>query len=301
MPSRRTYLAGFGATLAGLAGCLNATRPGTTETDTTTHTTGRTTTTDDLTVPKLLSWGEPGTVDGTSVAPVDASVQHSAFYRLTPDTFGVVSFEDRHGLFVTLDVTGDGPRPDPGDFALTVDGSEGGWTRYGGVPGERFRRGAPYTYGSDDPGWVGFDTPAPADVGTARVRVQFGGESEGALRWSLPETVRAALERPAPAFETKSFHAPEAVSPGDPVTVTGTAVNRGDGPGVFRAAVNQTGPMYRPETVAFPLDAGESREWSIVVASSTEGVDSISYSVYTPGFSTNGTVEVRSSTTTTSA
>lgn len=300
MPSRRTYLAGCGAALAGLAGCLGASAPGDSSTRSiTTRSTTTETTADSETVLQQLPWGEPGTVDGTSLAPVDATVQHSAFYLTTPDSMDVLSFGDRQAVFVTLELDGDGPEPTPGDFGLSVDGGSEGWTEYGDVPGHRlYYQGTPYPRADDSWGWVGFDALDAVDAADPRVRVQFGGDTESALRWSLPESAAAALQSSPPAFAVSDFRAPASVPDDEPITVSATVRNTGDGPGVFRGVLNQTGPLYAPESVRLPLDPGESVEWSTTISTHLRvDTDGVSFEFLAPDLSHERVVEVAGATT----
>lgn len=301
MPSRRTYLVGCGGALAGLTGCLGASAPGdsATRSTTTRSTTTPSTQTDPLTVPQQLPWGEPGTVDGTTVKPVDATVQHSAFYLTTPDSMDVLSFGDRQAVFVTLELDGDGPEPTPGDFALGVDGGSEGWTEYGDVDGHRFYyQSTPLPHADDGRGWVGFDAPDAVDAADPGVRVQFGGDEEDALRWSLPERVTTTLRADPPSFEVSDFHAPDSVDGDEPIAVSATVRNTGDGPGVFRGVLNQTGPLYAPESVRLPLDPGESVEWSTTISTHLRvDTDRVSFDFLVPGVEHERVVEVESATT----
>jgi hypothetical protein len=146
---------------------------------------------------------------------------------------------------------------------------------YEDVRGSRFYdRGTPYTSGEGDTGWVGFAAPDSVTDSDLRLRVQFGGETEGAVRWPLPEDAAAALRSPPPEFVVTSFDVPETVSSSEPVTVSATVENRGDGAGTFRAAFNELGPMYRPNRVELDLAPGESKTWE-GVADSHVGDDNV--------------------------
>ncbi|MFB6071944.1 MAG: hypothetical protein ABEJ88_03155 [Halobacterium sp.] len=299
MPSRRGYLAASGGLLVALAGCTgtgdgDATTSTTETTERTTTTTTAGTTSDPIEVPKRLSWGETATVDGTDVTPRAASVQHSAFYLTSPDTVGVLSFGDRQAVFVTVDVVGD-TRPAVDDFELVLDERVQAWVEYEAAPTARFyEQGQAYAPDESGGGWIGFDAPASVDVEEPRLRVQFGGETEGSIRWPLPDAAASDLRAPPPAFEVSAFSAPDSVAPGGEIEVSATVENTGDGAGTFRGAFNQRGPTYQVETYAFDLAAGAARDWRTVLTAPESGDVDVTVGFATPGRTFRRTVEVTS-------
>lgn len=278
MPSRRSLLGSFGVLLT--AGCSQQSQadtesPADTSTTTTTTTATSTTTSDKLHIPSQLPWGESTTYDGTEVTPTDAWQQHSVLTLATPDTFGVQDFSGRQILFVTVDIDGSDPVPQPGDFTIDAAGERYiGWTHYEGF-------GAPYDIRPDerasayDPtshdrgGWIGFILPTELDADSPRLLVQFAGESEGATRWPLPDDLTQALNAPTPHIKLDTLELPDTVPASESFDVTLTATNHGKGPGIFRAAVNEAGPQYVGHAVRLSVPSGESRTTSVSIAGSS--------------------------------
>ncbi|WP_232686972.1 hypothetical protein [Halobacterium zhouii] len=296
MRTRRDLLATAGVGLAALAGCSrfpNLDAPSSTRSNTTTptDTTGDSTTVDSIREPTLLSWGETATIDGTAVTPRATTVQHSAFYQAYPDALGVFSFGNRRALFVTVTVQGDDPRPAPEDFAVITDETVQAWTTDGDSSRRLPRDGQPYERDTRV-GWLRFDLSAP--VSASQFRVQFGGESEGAVHWSLPDDAVAALQAPPPVFSVTEFSAPDTVPRDESIPVSATVENRGDGAGTFRAAFNQAGPLYWSDPVSFALEPGESREWNTLVTThqEVERADTVSFALITADDRLKRTVEI---------
>jgi hypothetical protein len=271
VPARRDFLAAGGsAVLTALAGCVSADDAATTRS---TATTSTTTSEAPIAEPQYLPWGEPAAVQGTTLTPESVVVQDSAFYLATPDTLGVLPFEERQAVFVTVSVDGE-TRPAPDDFVLAVSDGASGWTAYEDVSADRFReRGRAYDPERGGDGWIGFAPETPVETPDPRLRVQFGSDLNGAVRWSLPDDAAATLREP-PSFECRDFAVPSEVSPDQPIEVSVTVTNEGDGAGTFRAALNERGPTYRFETVELALDPGESRTWTGTVGTHV-GVDEI--------------------------
>lgn len=290
MPSRRAYLATSAAALAALAGCTESVgtpnpEPTSTETPTTPAEPSSEST--------PLSWGETTTIQGTDVTPRAVAVQDSAFYLATPDTLGVLSFDDRQAVIVAVSVDGE-PRPAPDDFTLGIEDPVPGWVTYDDVSGTQFReRGAIYDSDQDGTGWIGFDAPKPIATDDPRLRVQLGDEATEPVRWSLPDYATGRLQEP-PAFACDDVSAPDAVARDEPIEVSVRVSNEGAGVGRFRAALNETGPAYRFETVETDLGPGNSREVTGVISThvGSQDVDQVSFAFRSPCGDFERTVEV---------
>lgn len=179
MPSRRAYLAGVSAALAGAAGCVGG--PGSTEPTGGNPTETPTTTAD----PEPREWGEAAEVADVRITPESAPVQHSAFHYVYPDTLGVTDFENQRAVFVTLETSGDAP--ESGAFELSVpDGSGELGEGAGDLQLQRTVRDAPY-YGGD--GWLAFRV-SETDAEGGELRVETGGESAA---WTLPDSILDSL------------------------------------------------------------------------------------------------------------
>ncbi|MFC7173107.1 hypothetical protein ACFQL0_06485 [Haloplanus litoreus] len=72
-----------------------------------------------------------------------------------------------------------------------------------------------------------------------------------------PPSAAEPLGSPPPSFAA-SVDVPEAVPADDPVPITVDLTNEGDGPGVFRGAINYQGPLYSAASFDVSLAAGES-------------------------------------------
>jgi hypothetical protein len=277
VPSRRDYLASGATVLAGLAGCaeLEPTSSSTAPAD------------------EPLSWGDAATVAGVEVTPRTASVRHSAFYHLSPDSLGVLGFGDRQGVVAKVTAAGDEPM-DPSAFSLAAgNDTAAGWQRYRSVGPHRFYAlGTPLRESRRDTGWVGFDLPVETDAGEPALRVR---SADGvAARWRLPDDAAAAIRAPEPSFVVRDFDAPERVAPGDPIEFSATVRNFGDGDGRFRASLNQLGPTYRFETVERGIPAGGEWEWSETLAAPHSDGDAsdVNYQFHAPDQRFTGAVQV---------
>lgn len=277
MPSRRSFLATTASLLA--AGCSQPSRnagsnPTDTSTTVTTTASNTTTTEDPIHVPTQLPWQASTTYDGTTITPVDAWRQHSVFVLTTPDTFGVSDASGEQFLFVTVTARGDGPLPEPGDFALAAGGTRyPASTNVAGTDGYHVRlndAGTPYSPdGSSASGWLAFTLPTELDASSAKLRLQYAGEAEGATRWPLPKDVAAAVNGPAPHVKLDKLVVPDMVEAGTTAEISLTATNHGDGPGTFRAAVNQVGPAYFSRLLTIDLSTDETGSGAVEMRAPT--------------------------------
>ncbi|MEE6210808.1 hypothetical protein U3A55_11660 [Salarchaeum sp. III] len=290
MPSRRDYLGGGAAALAALAGCVESgPGPASEPTSADTSTTADASTSE----PTRLPWRETTTVQGTDVTPRAVAVQDSAYYLATPDTLDVLSFDDRQAVIAAVSVNGE-PRPAPSDFSLGIEDDVPGWVAYDDVSGSEFwERGAVYDADRNGTSWVGFDAPKPVATDDPRLRVQFGDESDEPVSWSLPNYITGRLQEP-PNFECTDFSAPESVASDEPIEVSVRVTNEGAGIGRFRAALNETGPAYRFETVKIDIGPGESQEVTGFLDThvGSQDVDRVSFAFRTPCGDFERTVEV---------
>ena len=297
MPSRRSLLGSLGVLLT--AGCSQQSQADSqapADTSTTTRTT--TTTSDTIHAPTRLEWGASTTYDGSTVTATSTWSQHSVITLTTPDSFGARRFDGNQLLFVVIDVDGDDPVPQPGDFAIDVGGERyPGWTSYEGLHTYRFRLGASNTaYDPEGPtegGWVGFALPEQLEANGATLRLQFAGETEGATHWPLPAEVRDGLRAPPPEFHLESVETPDSLGASEPAEVTLTASNQGEGSGTFRAAVNEAGPQYMGHAVRVQIPPGERRTASVTIVG-PQGTDASSTTVriVTPDRTVSRTISV---------
>ncbi|MFC7045273.1 hypothetical protein ACFQH6_07510 [Halobacteriaceae archaeon GCM10025711] len=259
--TRRALLHAGTVGLAGLfAGCIAGSTDGTVDKTTTDTSTTDTTT---RAVDDPLQVGDARTVGDVTVTVTGATVTDSFFYLTTPDSMAVAGDADARYLFV--DVAANGDAPESRDFHL-VTGDDG-------IPGtvkptvdgrdvHVYDHGPAYTRDEDGgEGWFVFRVPVPLSV-TPAVRWDVGDEDP---TWQLPDDVTVALAGPAPRFELVSFDVPASVSADEPIPVSLTIRNAGEGDGTFRAVLNEAGPMYAPHSATAPVPAGEKRtlEWSI--------------------------------------
>jgi hypothetical protein len=130
-------------------------------------------------------------------------------------------------------------------------------------------------------GWIAFDVPAQLDAEPS-LRVET---DTGSWEWEL-DTEKATA--PPPAWEWTAS-GPETVTPGEPVDITVTAENVGDGPGAFRGAVQYTFPLYGFKPFDNVLGLGESGESVVSIRTdNADPGDNLTYVVRTP----TGTSEV---------
>lgn len=277
MPStRRTLLASLGAGVAGFAGCLNDDAPGS----------GTPTGTDTPTATPTDSGADATTTLGASLAVGDRTVtvsgvdhRHTFRYLSAPDAFGV-TVADGQFVFVGVEATGSGTPPDPEAFGFAFGDQQVGATTfldYGPVDplsvGER-------EYSVDHPqGYLAFEVPAPLGASTAAVTL-------GDARWTVPSSALDPLSDPAPSFAVTYGDVPASVPRDEPITVPLSVTNEGEGDGVFRGAVNHTGPMYGADEFTLSVPAGESRSHDVVVdyyVGENLGADRVQFEVLGPG------------------
>jgi hypothetical protein len=252
MPStRRSLLVGAAAMLAGCS--AGSPRSGTGD-----GTPGETE--PPLTI-EPLEFGESATVGELDVRPTGAVVQYSYVALVYPDFADVVAAEGQQYLFLTVDASGS-PAPAPEEFAVLA-----GESSYAGQPrgsaGRPYRDERPYTPDAGH-GWLLYDLPVPVESEHVAVELDVGeGEPQ---TWHLPDDVVERLRGPAPAFEVRDFEAPSVVRPEEPIEVSATVANVGDGRGTFRGSLNQEGDLlYGADTFSFDLEAGEERDWTETV------------------------------------
>ncbi|WP_251329652.1 hypothetical protein [Haloplanus pelagicus] len=276
MPSsRRTLLASIGTAAAGLAGCLGPS--GSTGSPTSTPTS---TATPGSPASEPVPLGRSVDVNGVTVTVSDPAVAHSARYLSAPDAFDVVAAGTDQFLFVTVAAEGGSRPPSPDAFGVVVAD-----VRYGAgiealgparvdapVSGRRYGDAGRH-------GYLAFRLPAP--VATTDLAVVLG---EGA-RWTLPSSAAEALRSPPPAFET-GVDVPDAVPADEPIPVTLDVTNAGDGPGVFRGAINHGGPLYSAAGFDLSLASGESTTHEVTVdyhVGSETPPDCVQFAVVGPG------------------
>lgn len=204
-----------------------------------------------------LEFGESATVGELDVRPTGAVVQDSYVALVYPDFADVVAAEGQQYLFLTVDASGS-PAPAPEDFAVLA-----GEASYAGQPrgsgGRPYRDERPYTPDAGH-GWLLYELPAPVESEHVAVELDVG-EGEPPT-WHLPDDVVERLRGPAPAFEVRDLSAPDAVRADEPIEVSATVENVGDGPGTFRGSLNQEGDvLYGASPFSFDLDAGAERTW----------------------------------------
>jgi hypothetical protein len=142
-------------------------------------------------------------------------------------------------------------------------------------------------------GWIAFDVPAQLDREPS-LRVET---DTGSWEWEL-DTGRATA--PPPAWDWTAS-APETVTVGEPVDITVTVENTGDGHGKFRGAVQYSFPLYAFKSFDNVLDPGESGE--SVVSIRTDNADPgdvLTYVVRTPTGTSEVSVAVESGQSSTS-
>lgn len=205
MPSRRHYLAVFGAALAGTAGCVSndgdelvtPENPQTTRRTTRDRTTAGTSTGDgtpdvtlsDIVVRKAVTYesvmGSGGVLAGPGTQYVVASAEAAG--DVSMDEFSLVTDEDSWPAEL----------PDTrGAVNRSVAGHDGGPL---GVP-----------IGRDNPSYIAFAVPSPLDA--ANPRIVRSGHKE---RWPLSADARGRLAASAPRFELVDLEAPATVTRGN--------------------------------------------------------------------------------------
>lgn len=260
--TRRALLHTGTVCLAGLfAGCIGGSADS--SPDEPTDTTSATTDTTTRTVGDPLHVGDARTVGDATVAVTGATVADSFFYLTTPDSMAVGGDTDTRYLFV--DVTADGDPPASRALHLvTADDAVRGTVKpvVDGREVHVYDHGLAYTRDeSDGEGWVVFPVTAPRSDPPV-VRWDAGDDRP---TWQLPDDATAALAAPTPRFELVAFDVPASVAADDPIPVSLTVRNVGEGDGIFRAVLNESGPMYAPHSTTAELPAGEEHtlEWTV--------------------------------------
>ncbi|WP_251341263.1 hypothetical protein [Haloplanus halophilus] len=298
MPSsRRTLLASIGAAAAGLAGCLDGGESPASPTRTSTATPTDTPADDAATL------GDAVALDGVTVTVSDLVTAHSVRYLTAPDAMGVATTEGDQFAVVDASVRGEQP-PAPHRFALVADGTYyGSGIEYVGPA----RVDAPVSgrqYDDSNPGgFLGFRVPAPLDAESVAVVLSGEGRratdmqpeaDDPAARWSVPPAAADPLRSPPPAFSA-SVEVPTEVSADQPIPVTLDVTNEGDGPGVFRGAINHRGPLYSAAGIDLPLSAGESATHEATIDYHVDDEtppESVRFSVVGPGIDRSVAVTV---------
>lgn len=208
----------------------------------------------------MVDLGETARLGEVRARAFDVRSQASYFYLPFPDFIGVETSEGHQFVLLSVDVEAPGRyRFEPEDFAVVVGGRSyvGRSERVWGLGSEPPRQ---YT-AEEGRGLLVFEVPAPIEADRCSLELDLGDEAQEPLAWRFGEDPVAALQRP-PEFEVREFEAPEAVDAGDPIEVSATVENVGDGPGTFRAALNQEGDvMYGGTSATFELRPGEERTW----------------------------------------
>jgi len=277
MPSRRAYLASLPA--LAIAGCTG--RPGTQAEGTAASPTATAT-----------ASSESPTPAGAGVEIRDTTVAFSIRYVRNYDHNGVYTVEGHQFVFLSLDDTEE-PHHPLSAFSLIADGDP--------YPATTFEGDEPHALGANEPvyeydnpfergdtGWVCFVVPANLG-GPPELRIEHG---DGASRLAVPNAERAT--QPAPEWEFTAS-APETVPPRDTFDIEITAENVGDGPGVFRGAVNFENISAHTEIFERSLAPGESGT-ATVQAESGDAGQTFSYDVVTAGGDAKVTVEIVSGT-----
>jgi hypothetical protein len=243
-----------GLLTAGLAGCATS---GHADSTTVPPSTTTSTTTADATTKHVVDAGERVSLGETLARVSNVAVQESFLYLDTPDSLGVHAADGTQFVFATVASSGpDAPAAD--ELAVAAGG-----TRHRGdvnaspapvVDG----RGYVYAPGESG-GWVLFPLPNPVAGDGARVVWSAG---DATVAWRLGDDAAAALSSQPASFRLHRFDLPSSVTPEQSVRVRVVVESTGHGSGVFRAALNQTGPLYASTPVRVAADAGERVEWT---------------------------------------
>lgn len=216
----------------------------------------------------VVDLGETARLGDVRARAFDARVLGSYFYLPFPDFIGVETSERHQFVLLSVDVeAAERYRFEPEDFAVVVGDrsyvgrSEGVW----GLEGE-----PPQQYSAEEGrGLLVFEVPAPIEADECSVELDLGEETREPLTWRFDDDVVTALQRP-PEFEVSAFEAPETVDAGEPIEVSATVANVGEGAGTFRAALNQEGDvLYGGTSTTFELRSGEERVWEETIDAHT--------------------------------
>jgi len=273
MPSRRRLVVSLGAALTGLAGCLD-------------------TSFDSTPPPAEATLGDSISLDGTTVTATELAAVHSYHYLSAPDAFGVESAGGDRFLFVAL--TASGERPPPGRaFALDVGGDRLAFPEAAPAPERDLAPVGDGRYTEESPqGYLVFRVPAPLETSVA-VTLRHASQvsdsrvdtDDARARWSIPDARLDPLRSPPPEFAV-SYDVPESVGANDPIPVRVAVTNEGDGFGVCRGAINQTGPMYGGDTFSLSLEPGASKTYEETIDYHVDeefSVDRMQFEVVVPG------------------
>jgi hypothetical protein len=250
-PRSRRALLGSVA-VAGLAGCAG----GGGEPESATPSARETTSTDETAIDATAT-------DSGPIAVETVAVRSSFLYLTYPDAAGVAAPDGTQFVFADVRLADSERTPPSRDrLALAADDRRFEATVAPGPaagPAEVLGRGRAYDPDEHEAGWLAFAVPDPLDAADAALTVEADDRT-----FSRPldaETVAALGEAP-PSFELVDVAAPERVAPGDSFAVSVAVENVGEGDGVFRAALNQTRPLYAPNAVELSVPAGDRREWT---------------------------------------
>lgn len=306
MPTRRTFLISAGAVPL-LAGCLGQREASKSQPSTTTGTSTPTATPSTTSIvpesppPTQQTWGPSATIDGTTVTADEVWVQHTTLSLAGADQMDVARFGDRQLLFVSVSVVPEGPVPTVSDFNVAVGETRAtGYTDVGDMQSYRIapdNGGRGKDYSSDTPdGWLAFSLPTSlSDIENATFSVRSGTKTEDQIQWPVPDSIIGSLRASPPALTLEAVDVPDTVAPDEPFDVTVTVANAG-GPGVFRAAVNETGPLYAPHPVRMAIDAQEKRSTSISIDTHVRSdTKKVQFRLVTTDKSVDRTVEVKES------
>lgn len=293
--NRRALLrTGALAVSAGLAGCVGGlgdeaddASDSTTETRTSpTRDTTRTTEAESTTA-------EP------PLAVVDVRVQSSFVHLTTPDSADVSAPEGTQFVFADVQQTESGASAPPKDaFALVADDRRFDGTLVpgsAGSPSRLYWQGPAYDPDERETGWIAFEIPERLDAD----EVVLTYESEGrTFSESLDSEVSESLAEPPAEFELIDFGHPESVERYGRFELSVTVENVGEGDGVFRAALNQTHPLYAPHVVERRIPAGERGEWDRASSWSLHrDAKQAQFELLTPREKREATVEIATETT----
>ncbi|WP_435178289.1 hypothetical protein [Halorussus sp. AFM4] len=259
--SRRALLRAGALAATGLAGCVGELDdwPDGTETE-------RRRSDETIGSPETRSTTPEPTTEAPAVELEPVAVRSSFFYLDGPQTVGVEAEEGTQFAFVRVRPRTDSPRPS--DVALVADDRHfWGTVAPGDVGGPRRLTGlgSVYRAGEDRPGWVAFEVPNPLDA--EEVALTYDGRDR-----SLGDAAVSALRAPPADFELAAFDAPDRVAPGASFDVSAEVENVGEGDGVFRASLNELGPVYGPNraSVAVPADESRERTWTVDASDSPD-------------------------------
>ncbi|WP_121821145.1 hypothetical protein [Halostella salina] len=263
--NRRTVLATTGVALgAALAGCLGDADPDD-ATDNTGNPADDTAATTDG--PDTTDHTDTTTGGSGGVAVEDIVVRKAVTYTSIMGSGGVLAGPDRQYVVATVRAE---EKPSLSGFSFEADGETWG-------PGLPDTRGAiNYAVAGHEGGpvsrslgngtsYLAFTVPSPLSASDARIRYRGDGGTE----WPLPEAATDRLAAAAPQFELDDLTVPDAVSQGDPLSVSLTVTNTADVDGRFLAAVYWPTKLIADDdeshVVEREVDAGETASESIEI------------------------------------